>query len=785
MKNRKQRTFGSRAFSPWVFAVIAAIIVAGFIFTGCKNGDDEVRTIPVTGVVLSQSKLGLMEGAGGEELTAIVLPENATNKAVTWSTNRPTLVSVTVDAKTGVATVRGLAVGDAVITVTTKDGNKKDICDVKVGNVEVNSVTLDKDKLDMVIGATAILVPTVLPAEAANKAVDWYSSDTDVATVALGIVTAVGSGTAYITVESRNGIRAECEVNVSYAPVTGITLALTTLKLTEGKLYLAINDEEPLKATVLPANADPKVTWVSSSPSVASVDNNGKIKALTVGQTTITVTTVGKNAAGQTVAATPPLSVDVAATVAVTGVTLDKSELSLNINGTETLTATVSPANATNKDVSWSISPAGFATVTGSGTHNVTGTVTAEAEGSATITVTANGNKTATCAVTVTDRPAEIGDLVKMVWIEPGKFMMGSPSDEVGRGTQILETQHEVTLTKGFYMGKYEVTQEQFEEVMWYIDSYPTFRGANYPVEWVNWYEAIAFCNWMSDEEDLWPVYWVYMEDAPDIHLGNNFQNPAYWSCYPDEWGYIPFPGDEEDDDYDRWYNLMWLEGDGYRLPTEAEWEYACRAGTTTRFYYGNNITEDDANYNGDVGRTTVVGSYPPNKWGLYDMHGNVEEWCWDWLSRTLDYPAGAQTDPEGPSTNFYHDKVIRGGSFLHYDTSVRSAGRDFAEPTEYGQTSGQNVLPLIGFRVVRDAPEDTTSSRKLTINGRNTRLQAALQQQKLRVRPQTQRGIRQDIQPRIQQAIPQNILQGIRTFDRNSDSPAKPQALRRKATLE
>jgi formylglycine-generating enzyme required for sulfatase activity len=128
-------------------------------------------------------------------------------------------------------------------------------------------------------------------------------------------------------------------------------------------------------------------------------------------------------------------------------------------------------------------------------------------------------------------------------------------------------------------------------------------------------------------------------------------------------------------------------EGQAYRLPTEAEWEYACRAGTTTPFYFGETISTDQANYNGnfpygkgkgvDRGKTTPVGSFPANVWGLYDMHGNVWEWCSDWYG---EYPTGEVVDPQGPLAG--GERVMRGGSFLYQAAAVRSAVRNRIVPS-------------------------------------------------------------------------------------------------------
>jgi formylglycine-generating enzyme required for sulfatase activity len=241
------------------------------------------------------------------------------------------------------------------------------------------------------------------------------------------------------------------------------------------------------------------------------------------------------------------------------------------------------------------------------------------------------------------------------VRIEGGTFTMGSPSSEPQRNSD--EVQHQVTLS-AFYMGKYQVTQAEYQSV---IGTNPSnITGANLPVERVSWYDAVEFCNRLSQQEGLTPAYTIN---------GTNV-------------------------------NCNW-NANGYRLPTEAEWEYACRAGTTTPFSTGNNITTDQANYDGRYPynnnatgicrwTTTSVGSFAPNPWGLYDMHGNVSEWCWDWYDS---YSTGAQTNPRGPVSG--DDRVVRGGEWSDSGQFLRSAGRS--------RTTSSTKFARIGFRLVRN----------------------------------------------------------------------------------
>jgi formylglycine-generating enzyme len=230
-----------------------------------------------------------------------------------------------------------------------------------------------------------------------------------------------------------------------------------------------------------------------------------------------------------------------------------------------------------------------------------------------------------------------------MVLIPAGTFQMGQ--------LDIVTPVHTVNITKAFYMGKYEVTQKQYEDV---IGSNPSrFAGnPNNPVEQVSWYDAVQFCNELSKKEGLEQCY--------------TLEGGTTWRCD--------------------------FEKKGYRLPTEAEWEYTCRAGTLTDYYTGTTESQlaSAGWYDGNSNSTTrPFGQKVPNKFGVYDMHGNVWEWCWDWYS---DYIAGSCDDPTGPITGSY--RVLRGGSWNDEASSCRSANRI--------NTDSDNRISIDGFRVVR-----------------------------------------------------------------------------------
>ena len=334
------------------------------------------QVVAVSSVSLDKTSVSLNVGES-VTLAATVKPDNATNKTVSWSSSNASVASVDASGKVS-------AVAEGTATITAKAGDKSATCSVTVTKkvVAVESVTLDKSSLELNEGETATLTATVKPDNASDKTVTWSSSKTSVATVdANGKVTAVAEGNATITAKAGNK-SATCSVTVTknVVAVESITLDKSSLELTEG-------ETATLTATVKPDNATNKtVTWTSSSSSIATVDQNGKITAVSEGTATITA-----KAGDKTASCTVTVKKKV---VAVESVTLDKSSLELTEGETATLTASVKPDNATNKTVTWSSSNQSVATV------DQNGTVTAVAEGNTTITAKA-GDKTATCSVTV------------------------------------------------------------------------------------------------------------------------------------------------------------------------------------------------------------------------------------------------------------------------------------------------------------------------------------------------------------------------------------------------
>ena len=321
------------------------------------------KIVAVTSITLDKTSLSMQVGET-ETITAIVSPDNATDKTVEWGSSDVAVATVA----DGIITAKKS--GEA--TITAKSGSCIAECKVTI-TVSAESVTLDKTSLSLAIGESATLTATVKPDDATDKTVAWSSSDESVAKVDNGKVTAVKSGKA--TVTAKCGVKtAECAVTVT-VPVSSITLDKTTLSLVIGESFT-------LTATVKPDDAtDKTVTWSSSDESVARVDN-GKVTAVKSGKATVTAKCGVKTA-----------ECAVTVTVPVSSITLDKTTLSLVIGESFTLTATVKPDDATDKTVTWSSSDESVARVDN-------GKVTAVNAGQAKISA-AVGNITTSCNVVV------------------------------------------------------------------------------------------------------------------------------------------------------------------------------------------------------------------------------------------------------------------------------------------------------------------------------------------------------------------------------------------------
>lgn len=245
----------------------------------------------------------------------------------------------------------------------------------------------------------------------------------------------------------------------------------------------------------------------------------------------------------------------------------------------------------------------------------------------------------AKCQVDSPTQPESIENSIgmRLVKIMPGEFLMGSPETEPSRFE--CERQHKVRITKAFWIGVEEVTIEQYSNVL--NRELNKAQDGNLPVRHLNWHDAEAFCRKLSELE-------------PEKLTGRN-----------------------------------------YRLPTEAEWEYACRAGTNTAYFWGDDPSAADEyawNQKNSSMLQKRAGSRKPNPWGLHDMHGSLWEWCSDWYA---ELPSEEQTDPQGPLSG--EQRVVRGGALDSPSGYFRSASRAPATPSLLYSNEGHNI----GFRVV------------------------------------------------------------------------------------
>ena len=338
-------------------------------FTVKQSGKPE-EVIAVESVTLNESELILIKG-GTAALSATVMPEDASDKTVVWSSSDTAIATVDESGK-----VTGVKEGKA--TITAKSGEKTATCEVTVQKkvIAVESITLNASEINLVKGSTATLSATVLPENATDKTVAWSSSDTAVATVdESGKVTGVNGGKAIITAKSGEK-SATCEVTV--------TVPVESVALDQVSITIDVEQTVTLSATVTPEDASDKtVAWSSSDTAIATVDESGKVTGVSGGKAIITAKSGEKTA-----------TCEVTVTVPVESVALDQASITIDVEQTVTLSATVTPEDASDKTVAWSSSDTAIATV------DESGKVTGVKEGKATITAK-SGEKTATCEVTV------------------------------------------------------------------------------------------------------------------------------------------------------------------------------------------------------------------------------------------------------------------------------------------------------------------------------------------------------------------------------------------------
>lgn len=532
------------------------------------------------------------------------------------------------------------------VSCSTEDGR----------GANVEGITIEPQSLRLTPGETYALEAVIVPENAENKNVLWSSSDDNVAAVDPdGVVTAVGEGRTVIKAITEDGRKtAICEVDVYIVQVPVESVAVEPESLT-----LEVGEQFTLQAVVLPEDAtDRSVVWISSNPDVASVSSEGVVTANGRGSLVVTARSQdGKVSA----------DCQVTVVISVDGVTLEPDKLSLKIGTEYELVAKVSPSNASNRNLIWTSEDETVAKVD-------EGMVSAVGLGTTVVEVkTEDGGFTAQCEVTVTEDTSFSGETVL---ITAGTFMMGSPETEDSRLDD--ETQHQVTLTKDFRMSIYEITNSQ----------YCVFLNSTGVPE-----SGVGTVTYVDNGTEMTAEKTLVLDSSKDAGVGGLYDHGVNYNSMTGKWepvsGYEDYPVI-----FVSWFGATaYAEWVGGSLPTEAQWEYACRAGSDAPYHFGSVISSvNDYGwiYTSGMPTTHEVGQKKPNAYGLYDMIGNVSEYCSDWFG---EYPTEPVIDPEGPLTGT--ERCVRGSSIFDNVLFCRSAFRNSYEPDKTGSGG------WVGFRIV------------------------------------------------------------------------------------
>jgi len=532
-------------------------------------------------------------------------------------------------------------------------------------NESGDTVTASPDK--GVEGVTVTLSYTVM-----DNMVHYNQLDFGGVNAAIASVEEAGTGTRTYTINAADSSNGVITITAVFTHTDLIIDHIAFSEHDRGHITKTYGDAPFTNATTGTHIGSGTITYHSSDTNVATVNSSGQVTILKAGSTVISAEKPadGTYAHAQT---TYTLTVNTKP-VTITG--LSASDKVYDGTTTATVTGTAVINGLISGDTVTVI--AGTASFADSGVgNNKTVTFSGWSLGGADA---GNYTLSAQPASVTANIAAGVSVPAGMVYVSPGTFQRGQNLGSGGGSNQTPV--HQVTLTRGFYMARYEVTQDQYVAVMGsnpsnFQTAVPGESGTpgKLPVDRVSWFSALLFCNKLSIQEGLEPVYSV-----------NNNTDPSTWGSVPTTTG--------------GWSGMvMDISKNGYRLPTEAEWEYAAKGGDpnapgwTGYTFAGSDTVGDVAWYNSNT-TTHAVGQKAPNALGLYDMSGNVFEWCWD---RYAVYTSDAKTDPTGPSTGNY--RIVRGGSVRDStDTNMRSVYRNYENP----QTASAAIS--YGFRLVRSS---------------------------------------------------------------------------------
>jgi formylglycine-generating enzyme required for sulfatase activity len=612
-------------------------IAPGYTLITAKAVNGKSVILPVTvipnkaeGIVVTPKLLtvAINSNTNDYQFTATVLPPDAGDKTVVWSSSNTAVA--TVDSVTGVVTKTGLLTGIVTIKATSiVNAAVFDTATFVVMQLRAES------PISLLVGEQYSPELTVIPTNAPDQDFEWKSNDSTIASVdaITGQITGVSIGNVWVAVTLRSNpdVSSGCYVEVMPSQAQSIEVTPTLLTIATR----SNTNDYPFTATVLPADAaDKTVTWSSNNTAVATVDPGTGV-----------VTKTGLHSGIVTITATSTVNAAVSGTgtFVVMDLRVIPSTISLFTGEDYTIALTVQPADAPDQDFEWTSESPNIATV------DQNGKITAVSNGDVWVAVKLRSNPDVAsgCYVEVKGNFTESvnGTNFDFIGVEAGSFGMGQSSDPGTTHVPDDYPQHQVTLTKDYAIGKTEITQKQWVAVMGSLPSGVASTwglGDNVPVYAVTYNEVQAFISALNS-----------------------------------------------------------LTGKIYRLPTEAEWEYAARGGNKTQGYLysgSNNVgnvawyqqnTLDPSNPSFSDGKARPVATKAANELGIFDMSGNVAEWVNDWFTY---YTSASQIDPEPGIPTGGGDRVVRNGSVGFAETEQTVTYR--------GSLSSYNSYSYLGFRL-------------------------------------------------------------------------------------